>query len=572
VTHPTSPAFEGDPTSPILLLGEAPSFEETREGRPFCGPAGKLLDLCLHSAKIARRECYILNVFPDRVAKKKDDDGAIYSLDGTLLWLKGKFTEAGHEASRGCLDRIAASTANVIVPLGGVALSRTLDTRSISKWRGSIVANADGRKIIPTFHPSYCLKGAYEARHLIISDLTKVQRNSFFPDVRLPRRNILIDPSFDQTIAFLRRCLDASLVDTDIELLGGNVDCFSLAVSPSEAISIPIVDAGFEHRWSPAEEAEIWTLYGRILQSPRIAKINQTLNFDLSCLLQLNNLVPCGPLHDPMVAQSLLLPFIEKSLAMQCSLYTDEPFYKDDGDLHDSRRIEDFQRRWMYNAKDAAVALECWQHLDPLLDEEGLRKTYNDTINGLSGLVYMTVRGLRVDRAALEESKRDTSERIESLKTQLAATFGRPVITEAPKHVAEKRAVAESGAININSPAQLMAYFYGEKKIKPYVNSAGRSTLDERALARIMRRYALPEARLLQEYRSLSKLYGTYLDVEYDEENERVHCSWNSRGTWTGRLSSKAHIIGGKGGGASGFNLQNQPEEMRGFLVSDDIT
>lgn len=562
-----TPYEDGPIDAQICLIGEAPSFEEMRSNALFVGPAGKLLDLCLHSAKISRAECRILNVFPEMV-KKKDDDGAIYSRQGEELFNKKGLTPIGMEAAKGFFERLSACQANVLVPLGGVALSATLDNRSISKWRGSILSNATGRKIIPTFHPSYCLRGAYEARHIIISDLLKVRRNADFPDVRLPQRTLITDPSFEQCIDFLTRCLSASIVGTDIEILHGQVDCFSLALSPFEVISIPIVDAGFEHRWTPEQEAQIWELYARILQNPNIAKVNQNIGFDLAALLQLNHIVPCGPIHDCMIAHSILLPFLDKDLGMLCSLYTDEPYFKDQGNLRDSQKVDDFRRRWLYNARDAAVAFECHLALQPLLDDEGLRGQYDRTINLLGSLIAMTVNGIRVDQERLAVAKIQAEQGLTILVEKISSAVGRRIITEAPKKIAEKRAA--EGSINVNSPAQLMAYFYGEKKIKPYTNAGGRPTIDDKALARIVRRYGLPEARLIQEYRALAKLKSTYYDVEFDEADSRVHCSWNPRGTWTGRLSSSKHILGGKNGEGSGFNLQNQPEEMRGFLVSDN--
>lgn len=565
-----SPFEEGDNTSPLTLLGEAPSSEEMREGRPFVGPAGKLLDLCLHGARITRADCKILNVFEEPV-KKIESNGSIVSRTGDILWEPTKgFTAAGLDASKGCRERLAATTSTTIVALGGPALHLTHDVRSISNWRGSILQRPDGRKVIPTFHPAYCIHGAYEDRHIIISDLVKAKRHAEFAELREPQRNLIVDPTYDQCISFLRQSLSAPAINTDIEILRGQVDCFSLATSPSEAITIPLLDAGFEHRWTPAEEAEIWTLYAQVLQSPHVAKINTNIGFDLGALLQLNNLIPCGPLHDPQIGHSLVYPFIKKSLAMMCSLYTDEPFYKDQGELRDSQNVADFQRRWAYCAKDSAVSFECWNAIEPMLDEENLRRTYDETVSMIPALVYMTVRGIKVDRPALEETKLKTADKLAKIVAQIQETIGRPIITAAPKKAAEKRAAA--GALNINSPAQLMQYFYVEKKFKPYVNAMGKHTIDDRALARLIRREESVEARLIQEYRSLAKLASTYFGAEYDEEHSRIHASWNPRGTWTGRLSSSKAILGGKDGEGSGFNLQNQPQEMRGFLVSDDFT
>src|SRR5690349_14022824 len=52
---------EGDPKARLMLIGECPGEQEDREGRPFVGPAGKLLDKALEQAGLDRKEAYITN-------------------------------------------------------------------------------------------------------------------------------------------------------------------------------------------------------------------------------------------------------------------------------------------------------------------------------------------------------------------------------------------------------------------------------------------------------------------------------------------------------------------------------
>lgn len=52
----------GPRRSPLMLLGEIPGDEEDREGRPFVGPAGRLLDETLEEAGLSREEVYVTNV------------------------------------------------------------------------------------------------------------------------------------------------------------------------------------------------------------------------------------------------------------------------------------------------------------------------------------------------------------------------------------------------------------------------------------------------------------------------------------------------------------------------------
>lgn len=556
---------EGAPDSEICLVGEAPSFQEVRSEKVFVGPSGDLLNLCLQTAQIPRAKCYIVNVFEDMVRKRKDKPD-IYASDGTVLWTPTKgFTEAGRNASANTLMRLEACEANVILPMGGPALSLCCDNRRVGKWRGSLIAagpQLNGRKLIPTLHPASCLHGSYASRFLIISDLRKAKRESAFPEIRPLTRKLIIDPGFDECIRFLKLCRDARAVNTDIELLGGQVDCFSLAVTPEEAISIPLLDTDFESRWSDTEELEIWRLYAEIIGDPAITKVNQNITFDLATLLWLNKIVPRGPISDPMVAHSCLYPFLEKKLGVLCSLYTDEPYYKDDGELQDSPTVADFQKRWTYNAKDSTVSLESWEALEPLIDPGGYRATYEMTMDMVGSLIYMMVHGVALDEASLWAERVKVNALIADKVKQLETAMGRAIVTEAPKKAAEKRAFLASGAINVNSPKQVADYFYVGKGLRVYKNQAGAPTVDDLALARIFRRDGLPEAKLLQEYRGLDKLSSTYLEVQYDIDR-RVRCSYNVRGTWTGRLSSRQTVFG------TGLQMQNLSDGFMSFLVSD---
>ena len=61
--HATQTVFGAGPVpAPLMLIGEQPGNEEDRQGEPFVGPAGQLLDRALEQAGIARDEAYVTNV------------------------------------------------------------------------------------------------------------------------------------------------------------------------------------------------------------------------------------------------------------------------------------------------------------------------------------------------------------------------------------------------------------------------------------------------------------------------------------------------------------------------------
>jgi len=63
----TNPVFgEGPPTSEIMFIGEAPGFNEDKQGNPFVGQAGKIFDVLLNSINLKREEIYITNILKCR--------------------------------------------------------------------------------------------------------------------------------------------------------------------------------------------------------------------------------------------------------------------------------------------------------------------------------------------------------------------------------------------------------------------------------------------------------------------------------------------------------------------------
>jgi len=539
-----SPFEQGNIDAEICILGEAPARTEMRYGKPLIGPSGELLDHCLHGAGIVRRELYITNLFEHEVTKSRDGK-TIKTRDGDILWVMGKgFTTLGESMTERCVERLNACSANVIIPLGGTALDFLYGDHRITKWRGSILESKRlaGRKIIPTIHPAAALRGQFLYRYLIASDLKRAKEESKIPELNLPDRKLWLDPSYSEVISYLTDCLSLPRVAFDIEILNHQVSCFSFAKDPLDCMSIPLVVDNGQDRWSLEEECEIWLLVARSMGSKTVEKIGQNIVFDIGFIFQQMGIFTSGPISDTMIAHHIIYPDFPKGLDFLCSMLTREPYYKDDGKLW-QKPWNDLELFWRYNARDSATTFEAWIPLEEEL-QAGYQEAYDMTMRMFPALLYMMTRGLKVDKERLEETREKVGKAIDKLDAQLIE------VAEYP--------------FNINSPKQCQEYFYVTKGIKPYTNrKTGRPTTDDTALSRIIRKTNLPEARLVQELRGLNKLKGTYLDVAIDKD-ERVRCSYNPRGTTTGRLSSSATIFG------TGMNLQNLHPEFKGFLVSDE--
>lgn len=539
----TSMYEEGDPNSKIIFLGQAPSYVEKRMQRPLVGPAGEVFNDCLHASGLIRAEAYILNVWPYEVTTNKITN-IITHENGEVLWRpKMGLSAFGYQEAQPTLERIQRSTANLIVTLGAQAMELMVGRRPLTKWRGSILQGKHGKKVIPTFHPAATLHGVYLWRYTIINDFGKARAEKEYADLRLPKRNHIIAPRLREVLEYMAECRREASFSTDHEVINHQSACFSLCFQPFETMTVPFTKQDGSHYWTEDEEGQIWLAYAGLMEDEAIDKINQNLiGFDAPFLVQQNNIITAGFLGDNMIAQNIMYPEFLKGLDFITSIYTREPYYKDEGKMWKgiAGPIEQF---WTYCGKDAAVSMEAWGQQSDEMTEKGFWPTYNMTAALYRPLTYMTVRGFAVDHAALALTK----ERVRQ---------------DIVKRYEELKAVSEWD-FNPNSPKQCQQYFYVTKGIKPYIGATGNPTTDDKALARIFRRYNLREAKLVQEIRGLEKLMGTYMEVGFDADG-RLRSSWNPRGTWTGRLSSSASVFG------TGLNMQNLHPQYKNFLVADE--
>jgi uracil-DNA glycosylase len=148
---------DGRPDAAMMLVGEQPGNEEDLAGRPFVGPAGKLLERALPAAGIARARTYVTNVVKH------------FSWEPRGKWRIHKKPNAREIAAcRPWLEReIALVRPRVIVCLGATAAQALLGAQfRVSRDRGRLVQSPLAAYVLATVHPSSILRTAGEAsRH-----------------------------------------------------------------------------------------------------------------------------------------------------------------------------------------------------------------------------------------------------------------------------------------------------------------------------------------------------------------------------------------------------------------------
>ena len=133
----------GDPDADLMFVGEGPGAEEDKQGLPFVGKSGQLLDrLIAEELGRTRASCYIANCVLCRPPGNRDP--LPDEVETCSPWLDTK------------LDLIKP---RVVITLGNFAAKRLLGTDTgITKLRGQVYPFRGG-SLVPTFHPAAALRG-----------------------------------------------------------------------------------------------------------------------------------------------------------------------------------------------------------------------------------------------------------------------------------------------------------------------------------------------------------------------------------------------------------------------------
>jgi uracil-DNA glycosylase family 4 len=150
----------GDPTSDLLFVGEGPGAEEDKQGLPFVGRSGKLLDqLMAEELGLTRDRVYIANVVKCRPPNNRDP------LPDEIAACR-PYLEA----------QLAHIAPKVVVTLGKFAGQLLLQSKEgITRLRGRTYPYA-GAVLVPTVHPAYVLRGGAEPMAQMRADLIRAKR------------------------------------------------------------------------------------------------------------------------------------------------------------------------------------------------------------------------------------------------------------------------------------------------------------------------------------------------------------------------------------------------------------
>ena len=164
-------AGEGPARADVMLVGEQPGDQEDRVGRPFVGPAGRLLDELLLEAGLDRSASFVTNAvkhfkWEPRGKRRLHRRPNSAEIEACFPWLE---------------QEIAALRPRIIILLGATAARSVLHrTASIDSLRGRTLVYATGARIFATYHPSAVLRAdaaAVRLRTRLLHDLKRAAQS-----------------------------------------------------------------------------------------------------------------------------------------------------------------------------------------------------------------------------------------------------------------------------------------------------------------------------------------------------------------------------------------------------------
>jgi uracil-DNA glycosylase family 4 len=419
----------------LLIVGEAPGKYEDEQGVPFVGPTGAMLDSFLMKAGIRRSDCYITNVVKYRPPLN----------DLKKLHLIG--VDIGQSMQELWDNEINKLNPNCILAIGDLALQAVCDCSGILNYRGSILTARDGvTKVVPTIHPAALFShGSTDSEDgggglswvytkLIEADIIRAAEESLTKTLILPDRTLSIARNSLDLHRFFREYEKLDKAAVDIESINCVPVCIGFAFNKNHAISIPLLRSIGTNKLCDMGDNELdecWRMIDSQLR--RLKIIGHNFMYDEYKLSLIGFKTP-NVFSDTLIKTRVIFPELpDKRLCVVSSLWTREPYYKDDGKEFKIGKIK-FDQFLKYNARDCAVEFEVDEAQEVDLEELAERfkvplKSYYYDYMMKKHKLYLKLQttGKRVDHARQKELRIKYTDMQEVVHEKLIKAIGQDI-------------------------------------------------------------------------------------------------------------------------------------------------
>jgi len=553
----------------LMIIGEAPGKHEHEQGIPFVGPSGEYLNDALRKAGQSRGACYITNVVKYRPPLN----------DFKQLHLIGVDLEQSIKEL--WANEIEKFRPKCILAIGNEALKAVTNYDGILNYRGSILTARDGViKVVPTIHPAALFShktwsddgeedssGGLEYTYLklIEHDIARAVEESKTRTLSLPQREIVVARNSLDVYRFFTQYKDATAAASDIESINCIPVSTSFAYNRHHAISIPLLRQIGKHEITPmgySELVECWRLIDK--EYRRLGIIGQNFKYDEFKLGRCGFVIPYVK-SDIIIKVRVVFPELpKKSLGMMTSLWTRQPFYKDEGKEFRLGK-HPIEQLLKYNAMDSLVTKEIDEELElDLYELARVHKVplveyyYNYMMKKHKFYLKMENNGFRVDHARQRELSQKYTFMQDGSHSRLVGLIGHE--------------------INVASYPQVFQLLYKEMKFKMRKRAP---TADDTIVA-LMGNYAKDKLKkeiltVLLEEKRIRTQRSRYINFKPDYDL-RCKCSFNIISTETCRSSTsslKKPLRPGKFGGIPFHTISKHgrlAKDIRSMFIPDEGT
>lgn len=543
-----------------LALGRDPGEQESIEGKPFVGAAGKFLDSLLRKAGIDRDSLTVLNCRQCRPPGNIDP----LSPQARFYISEADAQRATDQCWKNHVQPVLASRPwERIDALGGEALEALTGVKGgILKWRGSPlpVKGEVKPKVIGTLHPSYIMQYGQSMIPVVISDLKK--------GTQVPPEHYNLHPTVQDLVDFRATTFT---YDIETNMFTNRITMVGLCYKPYHVIVVPFQGAYIDE-------------LKRIFRDVKNIIGHNCIMFDNPHMEQAGiKINPEAQVWDTILMQHLLMPDADHDLEFVSSIFTQKPAWK-----HLANEDKE-----LYCARDVDVTHQSWLQLLPILKQQKLEDLYKYTQVPLARICHlMEETGIHTSGKRATEIRQQLLKDIAELEMTLPdglKPYDKPIRV---RQLAPQGTLGKAGKpikyIHVpgterltpwTSPKQVGEYLYGKLGMPAQFNAKSKSlkkqpSTDKISLDKLATRALKDEKwgkpvyatiQTIRKLRSLDELASSFIKGIRDEDGREIAAKdgkiaphFSPFGTSGGRLSS------------SGPNMQNQPPAARFIYVPSD--
>lgn len=525
------------PNNPrLIVVGEAPGGYEAKKGRPFVGPSGQLLDQVLQHHGYRRDEVMFTNVCLCRPENNATPPKA---------------------AAAACRERlyaeIGAAEVGDVVALGGTAAEALVaDQRTITKLRVGPpkqpkreLRDVGVTRIIPTWHPAYCLRSA-DNFPTLVSDIGKLKdggTSAWSP----PVWKYFEDPASARgVLEELRTIAEHLVVDIEVGIekdfdFGhpNEYELLAVGLGYTKGKVVVIGETALKDR-GVLDELK------RLLSGTRIIAHNG--KFDLGGLyphiggqvLWFDTMLASYCLDERPGNHGLKVNAVERLGAPQYDLEIQE-FVPRGGNYANIPR----PLLYKYNAYDVACTWDLFELFSPRLDDQDQRRLHDFMVAASNELMYLELNGITIDRQYMNQLRGEFIQRLDQIEGELEALVCMPFTKQDPDLAEIVPVLSEvlPSSFNPRSPKQIKEHF---ARLGINVDGTDRETLENLLKFYLVTKgmeYNTPIITFIQtllKHRRQQKLFSTYVEgIRKRMYKGRVYTTYMLHGTTSGRLASR---------------------------------